>query len=93
MLLQWLKVSKSAQNGQNVDLKILKNLSVGIWFKYSQIFCGYLDMGGVYKLEWDQAHRMSPKLLVFLISMEFFCLFLLSCDMTYSKQASLSKVS
>ena len=21
---------------------------MGIWFKYSQIFCGYLDVGGVY---------------------------------------------
>ena len=42
------KVSKSAKNGQNVELKNLKNLSVGIWFKYSQIFCEYLDVGGVY---------------------------------------------
>ena len=50
MLLQWLKVSKSAQNGQNVDLKILKNLSVGIWFKYSQIFYECSDVGGVYRV-------------------------------------------
>ena len=51
-LLQWLKVSKSAQNGQNVELKNLENLSVGIWFKYSQIFCEYLGTGGVYNLEF-----------------------------------------
>jgi hypothetical protein len=42
---------QAAQNGQNVELKNLKNLSVGIWFKYSQIFCEYLDTGGLYKLK------------------------------------------
>ena len=31
-------------------VKMLTNLSVGISFEYSQIFCGYLDVGGEYKV-------------------------------------------